>query len=155
MFVARDLQLKLSMRPALLLLLLTLFLAAGLLLSAQEGFLSGGCAGDIERFCKSEPQTEGKVLQCLFAHERDLTSDCRLEIEQLRPELKAERSRVNRTLASKDDALKKACGIEIQKHCPGNLDGLERTACLNKHRDELTNGCASFLDDLRKNIGGP
>ncbi|HTN52882.1 MAG TPA: cysteine rich repeat-containing protein [Anaeromyxobacter sp.] len=45
--------------------------------------IQASCAGDVGQFCRDVPEGSGRVVTCLRAHLKELTSDCRGVVEKL------------------------------------------------------------------------
>lgn len=46
-------------------------------------------------------------------------------------------------------ALRQACGADIEKFCPNLQPGPDMRACVRKNYAALSDGCRSFLDQMR------
>ena len=51
---------------------------------AQQNDLAKYCKSDIERLCKGVPPGGGKIMQCLKAHEKDMTVGCAQALQKMK-----------------------------------------------------------------------
>ncbi len=100
-----------------------------------------GCSGDIAKFCKDVKADQQSILNCLEAHEAELSDLCKETESRLggrRVEMmeNAETAKMLRT----------ACKADADKYC-GNADaapgGLEK--CLRGHAKDLSESCSRWL----------
>ncbi len=80
------------------------------------------CAEDIAQFCKDVRPGGGRIIACLNEHEKELSSDCRSKLAELRYKI---------------DEAKKVCAEDIEKACKGVEPGGGRIVrCLEEHASD-------------------
>ncbi len=98
------------------------------------------CAEDIARFCKDIRPGGGRIIACLNEHEKELTSDCRSKLTELRDKI---------------DEAKKACSEDIEKVCKGVEPGGGRIArCLDEHASVVSEPCLEKIERLKAGLKG-
>lgn len=116
------------MKTALLLSVLALAAPAG-----AEG--TGPCKADKERLCKDVEPGEGRILECVKAHEAELSEKCKAMSGRMKEKLEKMR-------AMKGKA--EACKADKEKFCKDVQPGEGRIVeCLKAHEAELSEGCRS------------
>jgi len=100
---------------------------------AQESLI---CADDIEKYCKEIKLGGGRLLNCLKAHETELTASCRGKISELQGIIKE---------------CEQACSVDIAKFCKEVQPGGGRIVkCLREHDKELSASCSAKLEMISK-----
>jgi hypothetical protein len=101
--------------------------------SAEEPLL---CADDIEKFCIEIKPGGGRVINCLKAHEAELTASCREKMCELQGFIQG---------------CEQACAGDIAQFCKKVEPGGGRIVkCLREHEKELSSECSSKLDMIGK-----
>jgi len=128
------------MNPSLFLLLAFGFsLTSHSAPAAYEPWLTGPCAEDARKLCADALATGSKILECMRAHESELSAGCKLKREVRRVE----------AAGTKGD-IKKDCAADIEKFCkkPAGPKKLPEGAvvraprgCMPSHLAELSPGC--------------
>jgi len=96
------------------------------------------CAGELERFCRDVQPGEGRIMECLQEHDRDLSAACR--------------DKVNVVLA-RQEVAKQACLKDIEKFCADVTPGGERLMkCLKPHLRELSPHCREKFGRFRARL---
>src|SRR3954467_15214677 len=94
--------------------------------TAKPGPLDAACKQDLEAFCGSVQPGEGRMINCLVDHEKELSNTCRRRMDDLR----------THGAECKDD---------IEKFCPSTPRAKGRLAkCLHDHHDELSEDCKAL-----------
>jgi hypothetical protein len=89
------------------------------------------CSEDIARFCQGVPQGEGRIAQCLKAHESELSPNCKADMEQRQSKMKM---------------MRQACSDDIKKFCGQIQPGGGRIVkCLEENRQMLSPACSESL----------
>jgi hypothetical protein len=120
-----------SRRSTLLIIagLLHVFLCCNFYAYAQESLL---CADDIEKYCKGIKPGGGRLLNCLKAHETEISESCREKICELQGTIKE---------------CEQACSGDIAQFCKEVRPGGGRIVkCLREHDKELSPSCSSKLE---------
>ena len=104
---------------------------------AQEPLI---CADDIEKYCKEIKLGGGRLLNCLKAHETELTASCRGKISELLGIIKG---------------CEQACSGDIAQFCKEVQPGGGRIIkCLREREKELSPSCSEKLDMIGKRFKG-
>jgi hypothetical protein len=92
----------------------------------------GPCAADVEKYCKDIPPGQGRLMNCLKEHEKDLSPACKEK------EL---------TMAHKVERFRKACEGDVQRLCKDVQPGEGRVIkCLKEHEKELSPDCSASME---------
>jgi cysteine rich repeat protein len=103
------------------------------------------CQKDIDSYCKDVTRGEGRILQCLAAHEDKLSGRCTYALDDASLQLQ----RVG--LAIKYVAMQ--CKSDLEKHCADIPVGDGRIAqCLKKNDATLAADCKQSLKDTQMEI---
>ncbi len=85
------------------------------------------CMMEIEQFCKDVLPGEGRLLQCLAGHEKNLSPVCRSKLDKVKARL---------------EEAKRTCAPELEKFCAGVAPGQGHLLnCLKGKLDELSPAC--------------
>ena len=85
--------------------------------------MGDGCSKEVNTLCAQVPMGGGRVMNCLFDHESQLSSDCKQAIDQGQSTLEAALGDANFFGAN--------CAADMQRLCPGVVAGGGRLlACL-------------------------
>lgn len=104
--------------------LLCIVLYSGSPAYAEEPLL---CADDIEKFCKEIKPGGGRIMNCLKAHETELTASCREKMSELQGVIQG---------------CEEACAGDIARVCKEVQPGGGRIIkCLREHEKELSSAC--------------
>jgi hypothetical protein len=104
-----------------------------------------GCQKEIDTFCKDVTPGEGRILQCLSAHEDKLSPRCNYSLADA--SLQVERV----ALAIKYAASQ--CKADLEKHCSDIPVGDGRIAqCLKKNDATLAADCKQALKDTQMEL---
>lgn len=107
--------------------------AMGMLPSSTLGQQERPCREDIEKFCKDLKRPE--LGACIRQH-----------ADEFSPECKARLKAAKELIGQRRDALKKACGAELQKYCKSTDQGPFRMMqCLKEHDADLSSGCKAEI----------
>jgi hypothetical protein len=102
-------------------------------LYAQESLI---CADDIEKYCKDIKPGGGRILNCLKAHETELSVSCRGKISELQGIIKD---------------FEQACSGDIAQFCKEVQPGGGRIIkCLKERDKELSPSCSAKLEMIGK-----
>jgi Cysteine rich repeat len=100
---------------------------------AEESLI---CADDIEKYCKGVKPGGGRILNCLKAHEAELTVSCRGKMSELQGIIKD---------------CEQACAGDIAQFCKEVQPGGGRIVkCLKEHDKELSSSCKAKLEMIGK-----
>jgi hypothetical protein len=100
---------------------------------AQESLI---CADDIEKYCKDIKPGGGRILNCLKAHENELSVSCRGKIGELQGFIKE---------------CEQACAGDIAQFCKEIQPGGGRIIkCLKERDKELSPSCSAKLEMIGK-----
>jgi hypothetical protein len=117
--------------------LLYVVLCFGFQAYAQEALI---CADDIEKYCKETKPGGGRILNCLKAHETELSESCRGKISELQGIIKDSQE---------------ACSGDIAQFCKEVQPGGGRILkCLREHDKELSPSCSAKLEMISKRLQG-
>ena len=104
---------------------------------AEEALI---CADDIEKYCKEIKPGGGRLLECLKAHETELSVSCRGKIGELQGIIKG---------------CEQACSADIAQFCKDVQPGGGRIIkCLRGHDKELSSSCSAKLEMIGKRYTG-
>jgi len=126
-------------RSALLMIIgmLCVVLYSSLNAHAQESLT---CADEIAKFCKDVKPGGGRILNCLKAHEAELTASCRGKIGELQGIIKD---------------CEQACAGDIAQFCKDIQPGGGRIIkCLRERDKELSFSCKEKLEMIGKRYRG-
>ena len=100
---------------------------------AEESLL---CADDIEKYCKEIKPGGGRIMNCLKAHEAELSASCRGKIRELQGIIKD---------------CEQACAGDIAQFCKDVQPGGGRIMkCLRERDKELSPSCSAILEMIGK-----
>jgi hypothetical protein len=100
---------------------------------AEESLL---CADDIEKYCREIKPGGGRIMNCLKAHETELSVSCRGKIGELQGIIKD---------------CEQACAGDIARFCKEVQPGGGRIVkCLREHDKELSPSCTAKLEMIGK-----
>ena len=100
-----------------------------------------GCSKEINSFCADVPVGENRILNCLTAHENQLSDGCDAAIAKGKSTIDAALGDANFFGAQ--------CGSDIKLLCSDVIPGAGRTlACLVEHNTNITMRCYKALVDL-------
>lgn len=136
-------------RKALVFAMVTSALALGSTVAfAAEDIVDSArvaCQKDIDSFCKDVTRGEGRILQCLSAHQDKISGRCGYALDDASIQLQ----RVS--LAIKYVASE--CKADLEKHCADIAVGDGRIAqCLKKNDATLAADCKQSLKDTQMEI---
>jgi hypothetical protein len=98
-----------------------------------QGAAAQACNGDIQSSCADVPHGDGKIVQCLRAHQEQLSPGCKADMQRA-AELMKEVVR-----AREDD---------VHRDCAGAAPGTTRE-CLRTNLGELSFGCKRELFEAK------
>jgi len=97
------------------------------------------CSADIEKFCKDVQPGEGRIVQCLKAHNAELSSECKEKGQELK---------------EKANAFKEACKEDADKFCKDVPRGHgARIQCLKDHEADLSPTCKEKMSSMNHRRG--
>lgn len=103
------------------------------------------CQKDIDAYCKDVTRGEGRILQCLAAHQDKISGRCGYALDDASLQLQ----RV--VLAVKHVAAE--CKAELEKHCADIPAGDGRIAqCLKTNNATLGAGCKQAMQDTQMQL---
>jgi hypothetical protein len=103
------------------------------------------CQKDIDTYCKDVTRGEGRILQCLAAHQDKISGRCGYALDDASLQMQ----RV--LLAIKHVATE--CKAELEKHCADIPVGDGRIAqCLKKNNATLAANCKQSLKDTQMEL---
>jgi len=104
-----------------------------------------GCQKDIDTYCKDVTKGEGRILQCLSAHQDKISGRCNYALDDASIQLQ----RVARAVKY----VAGECKADLQKHCSDIPIGDGRIAqCLKKNEATLAVDCKQSLKDTQMEI---
>lgn len=109
------------------------FVVAGALaaLFTTAGAQQGACKDDVDKLCKDVQPGEGRVLQCLKTHEKEVSPACTAHLKQVRAQMKA---------------VGEACEADVEKFCFDTTMGKGAVAkCLKSHSADLSADCKAAV----------
>ena len=93
------------------------------------------CADDVAKFCQDVKRGQGKLMQCLKAHQSELSSPCQARVQ---------------TMATRMQEMTDACQNDMQQFCAGvKPSGGGIAQCLKQHASELSSTCKAELAQAR------
>ncbi|MGO9611944.1 MAG: cysteine rich repeat-containing protein [Dissulfurispiraceae bacterium] len=103
--------------------------------AAEQGL---PCAEEIAKFCKDVKPGEGRILNELNEHEKDLSVSCREKLEESQKRL--------------TDA-QHACAGDVEKFCKDVKPGSCRIlTCLREHAKVLTSACRQITEKTTEEV---
>jgi hypothetical protein len=116
------------------LLLACLALALSARADSPKGEATGPCAADAKRLCADAEPGHGAIMQCLKAHDADLSKECKDKIAAVRDQMR-----------EKAKSLHTACGGDAERLCPGLEAGTGLVRCLYEHEPEISQPCRDAM----------
>ena len=108
-----------------------------------RGAGKGPCAADVQKFCASVQPGGGRIMECLKAHEADLSPACKARDE------KGKERREERKEAM--EAIHAACKDDVAKLCGSVEQGGGRVMrCLHDNKDKVSATCKSTIAEERR-----
>ena len=96
---------------------------------------NGPCQPDIKKFCADVKPGGGRIIECLKAHEPELSPACQERRATIQKEAKA---------------VHAACAGDAEKFCQNVQPGQGRIAkCLKQHQSELSSQCQSAISTAK------
>jgi hypothetical protein len=102
---------------------------------AQHGAASAACKEDVQKLCPDVQPGEGRVLQCLKTHQKDVSPKCANYMKQVKAEIKK---------------VSDACEPDIEKFCwetPMGKGGIAK--CLHQHSADLSPDCKTAVSKAK------
>ena len=113
--------------------ILTLTFSMGAFAQPQPG----PCAEDAAKLCKGVPQGEGRLVQCLKEHAKELSPACLERASETREKI---------------HDFADACKDDQMQFCKGTRPGGGRILqCLKQHEAALSSDCKAQLTQIPKN----
>jgi len=106
---------------------------------ADEAGKRGPCRADVEKFCQDVKPGGGRLVDCLKAHENDLSAEC-----------KAAGQKAHERFAQARKDFESACDQDRQKLCKDAKPGREMMECFRQHNDQLSDSCKSMIQEHRQ-----
>jgi len=98
------------------------------------------CADDIEKYCKEIKPGGGRIMNCLKAHETELSPSCKEKMCELQGVIKG---------------CEQACAGDIAQFCKDVQPGGGRIVkCLREHDKQLSPSCSAKLEMIGKRFQG-
>jgi hypothetical protein len=107
------------------------------------GKFRADCGEDLQRFCAGTRPGEGRLVECLSSHTRELSAAC---------------GNVIATTGRGGVKLRADCGEDLQRFCAGVQPGGGRVVeCLSSHTRELSAACGKLIAarDARRGVTNP
>jgi Cysteine rich repeat len=99
---------------------------------------SRGCVDDVQQFCPGVQPAGGRIIQCLKAHETELSAACKDRLQTAQS-----RGQAARTHAQ---AIRQACQRDMATLCHDVGSGGGRMLqCLQQHKADLSATCQAAL----------
>jgi hypothetical protein len=96
------------------------------------------CVDDVQQYCPGVQPGGGRIMQCLKAHETDLSAACKNQLQTAQS-----RGQAARTHAQ---AIRQACQSDLATLCHDVGSGGGRMLqCLQQHRADLSATCQATL----------
>jgi hypothetical protein len=95
----------------------------------------GACKADVEKLCKDVQPGEGRILECMKTHQKELSPKCTAQVKHVQAGLKQ---------------VSNACEADVERFCwdtPAGKGGIG--SCLKKHSDELSSGCKDAVAKMK------
>jgi hypothetical protein len=119
------------------------FVASSTIASAGQATPMGGptaaqgvCKNDVDKLCKDVQPGEGRILECLKTHQKEVSPACATKMKQVKAELKK---------------VSDACEPDIEKFCwdtPMGKGGIAK--CLKSHQADLSADCKTAVAHAKK-----
>ncbi len=96
------------------------------------------CADDVKQFCQGVRPGGGRIVQCLKAHETDLSAACQKRLQTAQSGVQTARTRAQ--------AIRQACESDMATLCQdvGSRVG-PKIRCLQQHKADLSAACQAAL----------
>ena len=131
------------MKNYILWLVFTVVAFAGPSAIAQESLLEhvvNACKSDIQNYCSQVTPGNGRILQCMAAHEDKISGQCEYAFYQAASLLEQ--------LSVAIAYVAKSCKTEIQNHCADVAPGEGRIlTCLDVHQASVGAACKKAIAD--------
>lgn len=108
--------------------------------NAAVKIVGDGCSKEINTFCKDVPMGEHRIMNCLTAHENQLSGGCEAAIAKGKSTIDAALGDANFFGAK--------CGPDMKLLCSDIKSGQGPLACLIEHNTNITMRCYQALVDL-------
>ena len=102
---------------------------------AKAEDVKGACKEDVEKFCRDVKKGHGAIVQCLRAHEADLSEACKSARAEMNEQIKQRREEI--VAACKDDAAKVCADVKPGRGAIAH--------CLRDHSGQLSEGCKNAM----------
>lgn len=112
-------------------------------LAAAMESVEGACGADIANFCGKVTRGEGRLLQCMQAHDDQLSRRCQFALYRSSRHLEGALNRVER--------IAEACWNDIEQQC-GDAEKIGQ--CVVEKRAKLSQQCQGVVSALRKAVEG-
>lgn len=101
--------------------------------------LKADCAKEIKSQCRTVQEGRGRMLACLYSHDKVLSRKCATTVV-------ASTGRLVEALGAVTD-LRRACDAEAKQHCTAVPPGDGKLVdCLNLYRKSISQACNAALD---------
>ena len=113
--------------------------AVSLILAVRAGAVPANpCSADAQKLCPNVATGGGHMLQCLHAHQSELSPECAKSMAQMKERAAAHIGDMRE--------MKRACGGDVDKFCKGvQLGGGRLLGCLKKHQSDLSPACQAMF----------
>jgi hypothetical protein len=112
-------------------------------LAAAVETVEGACASDLKQFCGNVTRGEGRLVQCMQAHDDQLSRRCQFALYRVSRNLEGALNRVDR--------IAEACWNDIQEKC-ADVDKIEQ--CVMEKRASLSQPCQTVIGALQQAYQG-
>lgn len=115
---------------------------------ADEG--AKPCKADVEKFCKDVKPGEGRIIDCLKAHEAELSADCKAKDMAFKGKGKeAGKKGEDRRMGP----MGEACKADFEKFCKDAKGGPgEKMNCMKEHEKDFSEGCKAGMVKAREDF---
>ncbi len=104
-----------------------------------KGQHQGACAKDVERLCPGVQPGEGRIVQCMKAHQNEVSPECKTDMQAKEERFKH---------------AKEACQGDVDQFCKGVDPGEGRIMhCLKEHESQISAKCRSAFPHDGKQHG--
>jgi Golgi apparatus protein 1 len=114
---------------------LSLAVLVGVVPAAQaHGGAMAACKEDARKLCGGVEPGEGRIRECMKAHEADLSDACKAAVAQAK---------------AKWEPVKEACRADQEKLCPGLTAGKGLFQCMKAREADVSAACKAAVAPLK------
>lgn len=105
-------------------------------MKAKGPFGDGPCAADVKKLCKDVKPGEGRIMQCMKEHSKELSPECKADMDK-------KKEQHNGDVHQKQEA----CKGDVDKFCKDIKPGGGRIMqCLKQHSADLSPDCKNSFN---------